>query len=162
MPRLLILVILATLIALAGTRYTLFSTAPALSPSPAVTPFPGIGYLPVSAGHDVTYLYANLSQPVSVSLDPDLDRLLVTQATGETLAFSRDPEGAFSQAPRLHYQPVPTPAPGPDITTLVIRHPAAIAGSFPTQPTNTVTDPRTGFTYFADYSEGRLYRIRNK
>jgi NAD(P) transhydrogenase subunit beta len=82
---------------------------------------------------DVTYLVDNLSLPVSVTLAENASLLLVTQETKEVLAFSKSPDGSFSAGPLLYHQIVPTPPPGPDLTTLVVRIVVGAAGTLLTQ-----------------------------
>ena len=160
MPRLLFIAVLIFFAALSAYRYARFTPPPPPPAYPYVTPYPGIGYTPLDTRRDVTYLVDNLALPVSVSLAEDASQLFVTQATGETLAFSKAADGSFSTGPLLYYESVPTPIPGPDLATLVARHPTAIEKNYPGQTTNALTDPATGYIYFADYLEGRLYRIK--
>lgn len=161
MTKLTILLMLIFFTGLAAYRFFVF-TPPPMPDYPATRPFPGNAYETVDINrYDVTNIHDYLSFPKSLNLSSDGHRLVVTQNTGEILAFSRDPAGSFTVGPRLlpATPPLLTPATRPTVSQYVRLRPESIEKGYTSQIADSVTDPQTGAIYFIDYLGGRLYRI---
>jgi DNA-binding beta-propeller fold protein YncE len=164
--RLLVLLIVVFFLGLSFYRYLIFKS-PLQPTTYNLQPiYAGIGYTPLDpTKYEVTDLiHDGLSQPISVTLSSDNQTLYIYQQTGELLGLTRDSQGEFSLGPILLHTSSPPPSVldldlDLDLYSLVRRNPES-QPQHQYQPTKAVSDPVTGYIYFADTTEGRLYRIK--